>query len=69
MHIIKPFISRGGGEINRFWLLVTKSQKYQLIMTIDLYGDDIDLWKCPKPFPRKSPRGFMPKYGQKSKFL
>ena len=38
-------------------------------MTIDLYGDDIDLWKCPKPFPRKSPRGFMPKYGQKSKFL
>ena len=32
----------GVGEINRFWLLVTKSQKYQLIMTIDLYGDDID---------------------------
>ena len=36
-------------------------------MTIDLYGDDVDQWKCPKPFPRKSPRGFMPKYGQKFK--
>ena len=36
-------------------------------MTIDLYTDDIDQRKGPKPFFLGEPRPFMPKYGQKSK--
>ena len=35
-------------------------------MIIDLCNDDIDQRKCPKKFLTKA-RGFIPKYGQKSK--
>ena len=57
------FYDRGGGNSAH----LTESHEHPLVMTIDLYNDDIDQWKFPKSFPRRSPGGFMPKYGQKSK--